>query len=133
MFYATRSDNDSVIAAYQAGADDFLIKPFNPLLLELRLGRRKKIVGFGPESREQPSRDHLTGFIKYDAFKRFFSVHNAGARKLNHRGVVTFAAIEKLARIRAERGCGGSNQAKSSAASVLGWEIRRTDRAALTS
>ena len=37
LFYSERADYDSVMQAFEAGADDYLFKPFNPLILKLRI------------------------------------------------------------------------------------------------
>ena len=44
LFYSSSSDNESVMKAFEAGTDDYLFKPFNPLLLRLRLKTGKRLL-----------------------------------------------------------------------------------------
>jgi len=127
LFYATRNDGESIVDAYQAGADDFLAKPFNPVLLDLRLARGKQELTREDDLRMLSSQDDTTGFIKFNTFLRFFTVHEAGARRYNYQGLVTFAAIENFEEILESHGYGIANQTKIIVANALGSSVRSSD------
>jgi PleD family two-component response regulator len=127
MFYAARNDSDIIVEAYHAGADDFLAKPFNLVLLDLRLSRGKQELNREDDLRIHSNHDDTTGFIKFNTFMRFFAVHDAGARRHSYQGIVTFATIENFDDILSNHGYGLAKQTKSVVASVLGSAIRSSD------
>ncbi len=63
LFYSERNDHDSIVSAYEAGADDYLFKPFNPQLLLLRIKTGKRMLNLEDELRTLSSYDAITGLI----------------------------------------------------------------------
>lgn len=127
LFYAARNDSDSIVQAYQAGADDFLGKPFNPVLLDLRLTHGTQILNREDDLRVVANHDDTTGFIKFDTFLRFFSVYESGARRYGYVGVVMFVTIDNYEELYELHGHGVAVQTKSMVASMLGSSIRSSD------
>jgi diguanylate cyclase (GGDEF)-like protein len=132
LFYAARNDSDSIVAAYQAGADDFLGKPLNPVLLDLRLAHGRQVLNREDDLRVIANHDDTTGFIKFDTFKRFFAVHESGARRYKYQGVVTFVTIDNYNDIYRNHGQGVAVQALSMVAGIIGASIRSSDLVAHT-
>jgi len=132
MFYAARNDGDSIVSAYQAGADDFLSKPFNPVLLDLRLTHGKRVLNREDDLRLISNHDDSTGFIKFDTFKRFFLVHESGARRHNYEGVVTFVNVDNYDEIFETYGHTVAIQSVSMVAGMIGASIRSSDLVAHT-
>lgn len=127
MFYAARNSSDNIVEAYQAGADDFLGKPFNPTLLDLRLARGRQELNREDDLRVVANHDDATGFIKYNTFMRFFLVHESGAKRYKYEGIVTFVTIDNYEEILESYGYGVAMQTKSSVAGVLDSSIRSSD------
>lgn len=88
LFYSERSDHESVMKAFEAGADDYLFKPFNPLILRLRLKTGKRLLNLEDELLSIASFDPLTGLINYETFARFFRTHLAGAVRYGETGTL---------------------------------------------
>lgn len=127
LFYAGRSDSDSIVDAYQAGADDYLSKPFNPVLLDLRIAHGMENLNREDDLRVVANHDDSTGFIKYDTFMRFFSVYESGARRYGYKGVVTFVSIDNYDELCDRHGHAIAGQTKSMVAALLGSSIRSSD------
>lgn len=81
LFYSERTDHESVMQAFEAGADDYLFKPLNPLILKLRIKTGKRLLNLEDELLSIASFDPQTGLINYETFARFFRTHLAGAVK----------------------------------------------------
>jgi two-component system cell cycle response regulator len=88
LFYSERSDHDSVMAALEAGADDYLFKPFNPLTLKLKLKTSKRLLNVEDELRRIASHDPMTGLINESTFARFFRTYLAGAVRYGDTGTI---------------------------------------------
>ncbi|MBU0681279.1 MAG: diguanylate cyclase [Proteobacteria bacterium] len=70
LLLTSRTDKDDIIQGMDAGADDYITKPFYPHELEVRLRAGQRIVGLNRELlaarnalKEQASRDALTGLL----------------------------------------------------------------------
>tara|TARA_B100000029_G_scaffold512529_1_gene609419 strand:- start:1787 stop:2650 length:864 start_codon:yes stop_codon:yes gene_type:complete len=88
LFYSERSDHESVMEAFEAGTDDYLFKPFNPLILKLRLKTGKRLLNLEDELLSIASFDPQTGLINYETFARFFRTHLAGAVRFMESGTL---------------------------------------------
>ena len=104
MFYSERADHDSMVAAYEAGADDYLIKPFNPLLLNLRIKTGKRMLNLEDELRALASYDVTTGLISYATFLDFFATFLSGAIRHEMSGSVLFLQVANYADVKQEYG-----------------------------
>lgn len=58
-----KSDTDDIVQALKAGADDFIVKPFNPEELRVRLRAGARIIELQRELIEKASHDDLTGIL----------------------------------------------------------------------
>jgi len=104
MFYSEHADHDSMVAAYEAGADDYLIKPFNPLLLQLRIKTGKRMLNLEDKLRALTSYDVTTGLISYATFKDFFATFLSGAIRHEMSGTVLFLQVANYADVEQEYG-----------------------------
>ena len=127
LFYAARHDSECIVAAYQAGADDYLGKPFNPVLLDLRIANGKRALNREDDLRVLANHDESTGFIKFDTFMRFFATHESGARRYGYEGVILFVTIDNYDKLCGLHGNGVAVQTKSVVAGVLSSSIRSSD------
>ena len=88
LFYSERADHESVMEAFEAGADDYLFKPFNPLILKLRIKTGKRLLNLEDELLSIASFDPLTGLINFEIFAQFFRTHLAGAARYGDTGTL---------------------------------------------
>src|SRR5688572_14205347 len=61
------TDPDSVVIGMDAGADDYIRKPFHPAELKARLRSGKRIVELEEKLRRQATHDALTGILNRGA------------------------------------------------------------------
>ena len=99
LFYSERTDHESLIQAFEAGADDYLFKPFNPLILKLMIKSGKRMLNLEDELLSIASYDPLTGLINYDTFSRFFRTHLAGARRFEESGTLLSVSLDNFSTI----------------------------------
>lgn len=127
MFYSEHNDHDSMVAAYEAGADDYLIKPFNPLLLQLRIKTGKRMLNLEDELRELASYDETTGLISYATFKDFFATFLSGAIRHELSGTVLFLHVTNYAGVEQDHGAIAATKIMIEVANVLAKTMRSSD------
>lgn len=133
IFYTAKSDKDSLMAGFEAGADDYLIKPFNSFELQRRLKNGKRFLNLEDELREGGGTDAMTGLVNYASFRQFFRVILAESRRLErmgvpeHMGALMFIRVEDVNRISEERGFEPAQKLMVEIAKVLNGLIRMSD------
>jgi diguanylate cyclase (GGDEF)-like protein len=127
LFYSERDDHDSMVAAYKAGADDYLIKPFNPLLLQLRISTGKRMLNLEDELRELASYDQTTGLISYATFKDFFTTFLSGAIRHDLSGAVLFLHLANYSNVEQEHGSIAATKLMIEIANLLAKAVRTSD------
>jgi diguanylate cyclase (GGDEF)-like protein len=68
------TDPDSVVTGMDAGADDYIRKPFHPAELKARLRSGKRIVDLEEKLRRQATHDALTGILNRGAIMERIAV-----------------------------------------------------------
>jgi diguanylate cyclase (GGDEF)-like protein len=104
MFFSEQSDHENLMAAFEAGADDYLLKPLNPQLLKLRIKTGKRMLNLEEELRLLSSYDQLTGLISYRTFVSFFRTFLAVAVRNDLPGSVIFLEVENYRQILEQNG-----------------------------
>lgn len=104
IVYSSKSRKDDVLAGLEAGADDYLIRPFNPRELELRLEAAKRQLNLEDALREQAGIDATTGLVNEASFRYFFRVILAQTRRLESTGALMFVHVDSLTDVRATHG-----------------------------
>jgi diguanylate cyclase (GGDEF)-like protein len=99
MFFSEHSDHENLMAAFEAGADDYLLKPLNPQLLKLRIKTGKRVLNLEEELRLLSSYDQVTGLISYRTFVAFFRTYLAVAVRNDLPGSVIFLSVENYRQI----------------------------------
>ncbi len=127
MFYSERADHDSMVAAYEAGADDYLIKPFNPLLLNLRIKTGKRMLNLEDELRALASYDVTTGLISYATFLDFFATFLSGAIRHEMSGSVLFLQVANYSDVKQEYGDLAATKLVIEIANLLQKAMRSSD------
>ena len=85
---APGAETDSMMAGLEAGADDYLTLPLNPLELRLKLKNAKRLLNLEDELREGPGIDRMTGVVNEAGFRQFFRAVLADARRNKRRGAI---------------------------------------------
>ena len=93
-----------LMASLQAGADDYLILPLNPLELRLRVKNAKRLLNLEDELREGPGMDEMTGVVNYASFREFFRLTLADYRRVKRQGALMFVHIDGYHEAFAEHG-----------------------------
>ena len=99
MFFSEHSDHENLMAAFEAGADDYLLKPLNPQLLKRRIKTGKRVLNLEEELRLLSSYDQVTGLISYRTFVAFFRTFLAVAVRNDLPGSVIFLSVENYRQI----------------------------------
>ncbi|MFQ5785174.1 MAG: response regulator [Alphaproteobacteria bacterium] len=93
IVYTSASDKESIMAGYEAGADDYLLRPFNALELRYHLRAGKRLLNLEDELREQSGSDSLTGLVNEISFRQLFRVILAETRRTESGGALMFLRI----------------------------------------
>ena len=133
IVYSTRSGKDDVLAGLEAGADDYLIRPFNPRELELRLKAAKRQLNLEDTLREQAGIDATTGLVNEESFRYLFRVILAQTRRLKSSGALMFVLVDSLPDIRATHGGAVAQKMLLEVSNTVKRSVRESDMVALSS
>jgi diguanylate cyclase (GGDEF)-like protein len=133
IFYTSKGDKETVTAALEAGADDFITLPFNPLELRLRIKSGKRLLNLEDELREGPGTDHSTGLVNNASFEQFFRVIIDMCRRAEISGVLMYIGIENYHEIYRTHGYVPANSMMHEIAKILRDCTRTSDLLAKTS
>ena len=95
---------DVMIAALEAGADDFLSRPLNPIELKLKMINARRMLDLEDELREGAGTDASTGLVNYASFRQFFRVVVAETQRLKEKGSLMFVTVDDYKRVFEEHG-----------------------------
>lgn len=104
LFYSARRDKDAMLAALDAGADDFMLKPFNAVEVSLRLKTAQRLLELDDELYSGSGLDRMSGVISRNAFRQFFGVTLAQARRNKTQGALMFIRVTNLVDIQRQHG-----------------------------
>ena len=116
-----------LMAGLQAGADDYLTLPLNPLELQLRVKNAKRLLNREDELRDGPGMDEMTGIHNYASFREFFRLMMASLIRTKRRGALMFVRIDGYHEAIAEHGYDTTQRMMSEMASVLKRSSRECD------
>lgn len=86
---------DVVVDALEAGADDFLNRPLNPIELTLKMKHAKRLLDLEDELRDGAGTDATTGLVNDASFRQFFRVVIAETRRLKERGSLMYVTVDE--------------------------------------
>jgi diguanylate cyclase (GGDEF)-like protein len=125
LLLTANNRKQDLIAGLESGADDYLIKPCDPLELQARLGNGKRLVGLHNQLlaacaalRERAMRDSLTGLWNHVAILEILEQEWEHARKRDTLLGVIMADLDHFKRINDTHGHRAGD-------AVLGETIRR--------
>ena len=116
-----------LMAGLQAGADDYLTLPLNPLELRLRVKNAKRLLNLEDELREGPGLDGMTDVVNFASFREFFRMMLADYVRTKRHGVLMFVRIDGYERAYAEHGYDTTQRVMSEMAAVLKRSARDCD------
>ena len=116
-----------LMAALQAGADDYLTLPLNPLELRLRVKNAKRLLNLEDELREGPGMDEMTNVVNFASFREFFRMMLADYIRTKRQGALMFVHIDGYDRAFAEHGYGTTRRMMTEMAAVLKRSARDCD------
>ena len=134
ILLTARDDKHDIARGLDAGADDYLIKPCNPLELRVRLGIAKRVIDLQDQllvaRREAESRalyDALTGVLAKGPALEFLERELARAERTNVPVGVINIQLDLFERLRTERGAEVADRATAEVARRIGKVIRKYD------
>lgn len=127
VFYTGRTDKEAQIAALEAGADDFIMKPLNTVELRLRLKNAKRLLNLEDELAQGAGLDRMTGVINDASFRQFFRVTVAEARRTQSVGALMFVTVKNYRTIHDEHGYEPAQSLMAEISKVLVKSVRSSD------
>ncbi len=127
IIYTAKADKDSMMAGLQAGADDYLVRPFNSLELQLRLKAGKRLLNVEDELRESAGTDSSTGLVNEASFRQFFRVMLAEAERTESNGALMFVYVESYTEMIEKFGIGPAQKVMVEISKALNRAIRDSD------
>ncbi len=124
---SSRSDKQDMLAALEAGADDYLSRPFNPFEFKMRLRAGKRLLNLEDELRGGVGTDLLTGLVNKSSFRQFFRVTLAEARRTDSSGSLMFIRVENHEEAVVQFGLGPTQRMMQEIAKILTATTRRSD------
>ncbi len=106
IFYTAKTDKDSMIAALEAGADEYLVRPLNVVELKLTIRNAKRLLNLEDELREGAGTDSVTGLVNYASFRQFFRVVLAETLRIKERGALMYIHADDYNQLLEEHGFG---------------------------
>ena len=95
---------DVMIAALEAGADDFLSRPLNAVELRLKMVNARRMLDLEDELRDGAGTDASTGLVNNASFRQFFRVVVAETRRLKEKGALMFVTVDDYKHVYEEHG-----------------------------
>jgi diguanylate cyclase (GGDEF)-like protein len=115
------------MAGLQAGADDYLTLPLNPLELRLRVKNAKRLLNLEDELREGAGLDEMTNVVNFASFREFFRMMLADYIRTKRHGVLMYVRINDYDQAFAEHGYDTTRRMMSELAAVLRRSARDCD------
>ena len=127
IVYGVDDTKQRLMAGLEAGADDYMLKPFNPVELGHRLRNAKRLLNLEDELREGGGTDAVTGLVNFASFRQFFSIVLAEARRSNTVGALMYIEVPDFKPIFAEHGYMPAHTMMAEIGRILGRSVRTSD------
>ncbi|RJP25331.1 MAG: diguanylate cyclase [Candidatus Omnitrophota bacterium] len=96
---SSKTEKSDIAQGLDAGADDYLPKPFDPLELKARLHVGQRMIDLHEQLRETALRDPLTGLYNHGAILDILEKEVARAKRLNMHLSVCMGDIDHFKRV----------------------------------
>ncbi|MGH6718676.1 MAG: response regulator [Alphaproteobacteria bacterium] len=130
--YVDADDRDRMVEAFEAGANDYLIKPFSPVELRLHIKNCKLLLNLEDELREGAGTDTMTGMVNFESFRQFFRVVVAESRRTETVGTLMFFHLSNYGSTFEGHGYGPAERLMVEVARILQSNVRDSDLVART-
>ena len=118
---------DVLVAALEAGADDFLGRPLNPIEFRLKMANVKRLLDLEDELRDGAGTDSMTGLVNLASFRQFFRVVLAETRRMNEKGSLMYVSVNDYKQTLEEHGFGPAETLMVEISRALNQVIRNSD------
>lgn len=132
IFYVDMADSQRMVEAFEAGADDYLVKPFSPIELRLRLKNCKRLLNLEDELREGAGTDAMTGLVNLESFRQFFRVVVAESRRTETVGSLMYFHLNNYRATMEAHGYGPAERLMVELSRILQSNVRESDLVART-
>ncbi len=123
----SKFNKEHLMTGLEAGADDYLTRPFNAYELQLRLRSAKRLLNREDELLEGSGFDEATGSINEACFRYFFRTVLAGSRRADRHGALLFIHVDENGRIPASQDYESRQRMMVEITNVLGRTMRDAD------
>ena len=120
-------DKEHLFTGLEAGADEYLTRPFNAHELRLRLRSAKRLLNREDELLEDPGFDQVTGSINEASFRHFFRAVLAGSRRADRPGTLLFVHVVGDGQGPAAQGYESRQRMMAEITKILGRAMRDAD------
>jgi diguanylate cyclase (GGDEF)-like protein len=127
IFYVDAADRDATVEALEAGGDDYLVKPFSPVELRLRLKNCKRLLNLEDSLREGAGADESTGLVNQESFRQFFRVVLAESRRTETTGTLMFVHLANYRETFEGHGYAPAERLMIEVARILNAGVRESD------
>jgi diguanylate cyclase (GGDEF)-like protein len=120
-------NREHLLTGLEAGADEYLTRPFNAYELQLRLRSAKRLLNREDELLEGPGFDRVTGSINEASFRHFFRTVLAGVRRTERPGALLFIHVDGSGHAHAAQGYESRQQMMVEITKILNRTMREAD------
>jgi len=126
MFFTAAGGKEAIVAGLEAGADDVLFKPFDPVELQLRLQACVRLLDLEDRLHDSSGLD-ATGAINAAAFAEFFQVILAEVQRSGGHGALLRIDLHNHRSIVRQHGEAAGDAMLAQLATLLGRMTRASD------
>jgi diguanylate cyclase (GGDEF)-like protein len=121
------TDPDSVVTGMDAGADDYIRKPFHPAELKARLRSGKRIVDLEEKLRRQATHDALTGILNRGAIMERITIEMERAYREELQLCIAMVDLDHFKRVNDTHGHSAGDTVLCETASRMSSVLRPYD------
>ncbi|MCZ6840759.1 MAG: response regulator [Alphaproteobacteria bacterium] len=123
----SKFNKEHLLTGLEAGADDYLTRPFNAYELQLRLRSAKRLLNREDELLEGPGFDHVTRSINEASFRHFFRTVHAGSQRADRPGALLFVHVDANGRRTTSTGYESRQRMMVEITNILSHTMRDAD------
>lgn len=127
VIHTSKADKESLMAGYEAGADDYLVRPFNAPELRVRLKAAQRLLDLEDKLHAGSGIDPETGFVNAASFRRFFRVILAESRRTESGGALMFVKLLNYDEALKRFGLAPAQRMAVEVAATVGRAVRDSD------
>ena len=127
IMLTSRSETEFIVQAMNAGADDFIAKPFHAGELQVRVRAGRRVIELEQELRRRATHDVLTGLVNRGAIMEVLQKELSRQKRAQHPVSVIFADLDRFKAINDTWGHLAGDDVLREAASRMGRTLRPYD------